>query len=155
MRILIQRVSRASVSVEGEVIGKIGPGLVVFVGIRDDDSEETAKWMAEKVANLRIFEDQGIGDASGDVGKMNLSVRDIHGSALVISQFTLYGEAKKGNRPNFMVAAPPEKAEAIYEIFLGCLIARLGTEKVAFGRFRAKMSVELVNEGPVTILVER
>jgi D-aminoacyl-tRNA deacylase len=158
MRILIQRVSRASVSVEGEIIGKIGPGLVVFVGIKDDDSEETAKWMAEKVANLRIFEDNGLGD---DAGKMNLSAIDIGsivgdaGSALVISQFTLYGDVKKGNRPNFMTAAQPEKAEAMYEIFLGCLTHRLGTEKVASGRFRANMSVELVNEGPVTILVER
>jgi D-aminoacyl-tRNA deacylase len=152
MRILLQRVSRASVSVGESIIGEIGLGLLVFVGIRDNDTEETAKWMAEKVANLRIFEDSGI---VGDAGKMNLSVMDIGGDALVISQFTLYGDAEKGNRPNFMAAMAPEKAEVIYEIFLGYLIARLGPEKVASGRFRANMRVELVNEGPVTILLER
>ena len=147
MRILIQRVSRASVSVEDEVVGEIEPGLVAFVGIRDGDTPETAKWMAEKVAKLRIFEDHD--------GKMNHSVADIGGSVLAISQFTLYGDALKGSRPNFLAAAPPEKAEMIYEIFLGYLTARLGAEKVASGRFRAKMRVELVNEGPVTILLER
>jgi D-tyrosyl-tRNA(Tyr) deacylase len=165
MRILIQRVSHASVSVvddrsstESEVVGEIGPGLVAFVGIRDGsvagvlgtgdaDTPETAKWMAEKLAKLRVFEDE--------TGKMNLSVSDIGGSVLAVSQFTLYGDSRKGSRPNFLAAAPPEKAEMIYEIFLGYLIARLGEEKVASGRFRAKMQVELVNEGPVTILLER
>jgi D-tyrosyl-tRNA(Tyr) deacylase len=147
MRILLQRVSSASVTVSDEVVGKIGPGLVALVGIRDTDSEETAKWMSEKVANLRIFEDSD--------GKMNLSIRDAGGSVLAVSQFTLYGDAQKGNRPSFMEAAAPEKAEMMYEIFLGYLIAALGPEKVASGRFRAKMRVALVNEGPVTILLER
>src|ERR1035437_2455030 len=138
MRILIQRVSHASVEVQGETIGEIGAGLVAFVGIRDSDSEETAKRMAEKVANLRIFEDSGI---VVDAGKMNLSVMGIGGSVLVVSQFTLYGEVAKGSRPSFMAAAPPEKAKSMYEIFLGDLIARLGPEKVASGRFRAKMRI--------------
>jgi D-aminoacyl-tRNA deacylase len=147
MRILIQRVSHASVTVGDQVVGEIGLGLVVFVGIRDGDTAETAKWMAEKVVNLRIFEDQDT--------KMNLSVSDVNGSVLAVSQFTLYGDAMKGNRPNFMAAMEPEKAETIYDIFLGYLIARIGPEKVASGRFRAKMRVELTNEGPVTILVDR
>jgi D-tyrosyl-tRNA(Tyr) deacylase len=153
MRILIQRVSRASVSVEGDetvegvVVGEIGLGLVVFVGIRDADTAETAKWMAEKVVNIRIFEDNN--------DKMNLSVVDVAGSVLAVSKFTLYGDALKGNRPNFMAAMKPEEAEVIYEIFLGYLVASLGTEKIASGRFRAKMRVELTNEGPVTILVDR
>jgi D-tyrosyl-tRNA(Tyr) deacylase len=157
MRILIQRVSRASVSIADnageEVVGEIGLGLVVFVGIRDGDKAETAKWMAEKVVNLRIF---------GDLNdKMNLSVSDVNGSILAVSQFTLYGDALKGNRPNFMGASSAmramktEEAEMIYDIFLGYLVARLGPEKVASGRFRAKMRVELTNEGPVTILVDR
>ena len=152
MRILLQRVSSASVTVGEEIVGKIGPGLMALVGIRDTDTEETAKWMAEKVANLRVFEDSGI---VGDAGKMNISVKDSGGSVLAVSQFTLYGDAQKGNRPSFMEAAAPEKAEILYEIFLGYLIAALGPEKVASGRFRAKMRVELVNEGPVTILLER
>ncbi len=133
--------------IEGESVGEIGLGLVLLVAIRDGDSDEQAKWMAEKVANLRIFEDLD--------GKMNLSILDVRGGALVISQFTLYGDSQKGNRPNFLLAAAPEKAERIYELFLGYLTARLGPEKVAAGRFRAKMSVQLVNEGPVTILLER
>jgi D-aminoacyl-tRNA deacylase len=130
-----------------EIVGEIGLGLVVFVGIRDGDTAETAKWMAEKVANLRVFEDLE--------GKMNLSLSDAKGSVLAVSQFTLYGDALKGNRPSFMNAMEPESAETIYEIFLGYLIARLGPEKVASGRFRAKMRVELVNEGPVTIFIEK
>ncbi len=147
MRILIQRVSHASVMIDAEVVGEIGLGLVVFVGIREGDTGETAKWMAEKVANLRIF-----GDSDE---KMNLSVLDVNGSVLAVSQFTLYGDAQKGNRPSFMNAMEPESAETIYEIFLGYLIARLGPEKVASGRFRAKMRVNLTNEGPVTLLIER
>jgi D-aminoacyl-tRNA deacylase len=147
MRILIQRVSHASVTIEDKVVGEIGLGLVVFVGFREGDTAETAKWMAEKVANLRVF-----GDSDE---KMNLSVKDVNGIVLAISQFTLYGDAQKGNRPSFMSAMEPEKAETIYEIFLGYLMARLGTEKVASGRFRAKMSVDLTNEGPVTIFIEK
>jgi D-aminoacyl-tRNA deacylase len=153
MRILIQRVSRASVTVEDQVVGEIGLGLVVFVGIRDGDTAETAKWLAEKVVNLRIFEDLN--------DKMNLSVSDVNGSVLAVSQFTLYGDAIKGNRPNFlgassaMRAMKPEEAEVIYETFVGFLSKRMGPEKVASGRFRAKMRVQLMNEGPVTILVDK
>jgi D-aminoacyl-tRNA deacylase len=147
MRILIQRVSHARVRTDEEIIAEIGAGMVVLVGIHEHDTDAEAHWMAEKVAQIRIFED--------DKGKMNLSLDEIQGSVLVVSQFTLYGELRKGNRPNFMAAAAPEKAEAFYEIFLGHLYAILGTEKVASGRFRTKMSVELINEGPVTILLER
>ncbi len=147
MRILIQRVSHASVRVGKETIAEIGRGLVAFVGIHEQDTEEITRWMAEKVAQIRIFEDSD--------GKMNLSLDEAGGSVLVVSQFTLYGELRKGNRPNFMAAAQPEKAEAIYNEFLGHLTSRLGAEKVASGRFRTKMSVELINEGPVTILLER
>lgn len=147
MRILIQRVSHARVRTGDETIAEIGPGLLAFVGISEQDTSEEARWMAEKVAQIRIFEDKD--------GKMNLSLNDTGGSALVVSQFTLYGELRKGNRPNFMAAAAPEKAEALYEEFLGYLRDRLGAERVASGRFRTKMSVELINEGPVTILLER
>jgi D-tyrosyl-tRNA(Tyr) deacylase len=147
MRILIQRVSHAAVRVGKETIAEIGSGLLAFIGISEQDTSEEARWMAEKVAQIRIFEDAS--------GKMNLSIDDTGGSAIVVSQFTLYGELKKGNRPNFMAAAAPEKAEALYEEFLGYLRDRLGSERVASGRFRTKMSVELINEGPVTILLER
>jgi D-aminoacyl-tRNA deacylase len=147
MRILIQRVSHAAVRVGNETIAEIGPGLLAFAGISERDTSEEARWMAEKVAQIRIFEDKD--------GKMNLSLADTGGSALVVSQFTLYGELRKGNRPNFMAAATPEKAEAMYEEFLSYLRDRLGAERVASGRFRTKMSVELINEGPVTILLER
>ncbi len=153
MRILIQRVSRALVRVSGETIAEIGPGLLAFVGISEQDTTEEARWMAEKVAQIRIFEDSGA--SSVMLGKMNLSLNDTGGGALVVSQFTLYGELKKGNRPNFMAAAAPDKAEAMYEEFLGYLRDRLGAARVASGRFRAKMSIELINEGPVTILLER
>jgi D-aminoacyl-tRNA deacylase len=147
MRILIQRVSHARVRTGDETVGEIGPGLLAFVGISSEDTSEEARWMAEKVAQIRIFEDKD--------GKMNLSLDDTGGSALVVSQFTLYGELRKGNRPNFLAAAAPEKAEALYEEFLGYLRNRLGEERVASGRFRTTMSVELINEGPVTILLER
>ena len=147
MRILIQRVSHARVRTGDETVGEIGPGLLAFVGISSEDTSEEARWMAEKVAQIRIFEDKD--------GKMNLSLDDTGGSALVVSQFTLYGELRKGNRPNFMAAAAPEKAEALYEEFLGYLRNRLGEERVASGRFRTTMSIELINEGSVTILLER
>ncbi|HET6402177.1 MAG TPA: D-aminoacyl-tRNA deacylase [Candidatus Kapabacteria bacterium] len=153
MRILIQRVSHARVRVGGETIAEIGPGLLAFVGINERDTTDEARWMAEKVAQIRIFEDSGASSAM--LGKMNLSLEDTQGSALVVSQFTLYGELRKGNRPNFMAAAQPEKAEAMYEEFLGYLRDRLGAARVASGRFRAKMSIELINEGPVTLLLER
>ena len=143
----MQRVSRASVSVEGRIVGEIGPGLLAFVGIRSSDTPEEVWWMAEKVAQLRVFED-------GE-GKMNHSLEDTGGGLLVVSQFTLYGELKKGNRPNFLAAARPEMAEALYEEFLAIIRERLGAARVSAGVFQAMMKVELVNEGPVTILLER
>jgi D-aminoacyl-tRNA deacylase len=154
MRILIQRVSRAQVTVENGdsgledlITGSIGRGLVAFIGIREGDTSREVDWMAEKVANLRVFEDE--------IDKMNLSLLETGGSVLAISQFTLYGELRKGNRPNFLAAAKPEHAEALYEEFLRRIRERLGTERVATGIFQARMRVELVNEGPVTVLIER
>jgi D-tyrosyl-tRNA(Tyr) deacylase len=147
MRILIQRVTHASVSVDGTVIGEIGAGLLVFVAIRETDTIECVRWMAEKVAQVRIFDDLD--------GKMNLSVEDIGGSILAVSQFTLYGALPKGNRPSFMAAASPEKAESLYNEFLKLLRDRMGADRIASGKFRAKMSVELTNDGPVTILLEK
>lgn len=147
MRILIQRVSRASVHVGKETVGEIGYGLLAFVGIHKQDTDEEARWMAEKVAQIRIFDDGN--------GKMNRSLEDIQGNVLVVSQFTLYGELEKGNRPNFMGAAEPAKAEALYEQFLKHLKSIVGEARLARGRFRAKMRVQLVNDGPVTILLDR
>ncbi len=144
MRAVVQRVSRARVTVEGRVTGEIGAGLMVLLGVGREDTSAVAVTMAEKVANLRIFED--------DQGKMNLSLLDAKGAALVVSQFTLYGDARGQRRPSFISAAPPEKAKALYEEF--CLsMQRLGVN-VATGIFQTMMSVELVNEGPVTILLD-
>ena len=144
MRVVVQRVSRARVPVEGRVSGEIGSGLVALLGVGREDTSSVAASMAEKVSNLRIFEDQN--------GKMNRSLVDVKGSALVISQFTLYGDARGQRRPSFINAAPPEKAAALYEEFNAALRA-LGVT-VATGIFQAMMSVELVNEGPVTILLD-
>jgi D-aminoacyl-tRNA deacylase len=144
MRVVVQRVSRARVTVEGRVSGEIGSGLVALLGVGREDTSSVAASMAEKVSNLRIFEDQN--------GKMNRSLVDVKGSALVISQFTLYGDARGQRRPSFINAAPPEKAAALYEEFNAALRA-LGVT-VATGIFQAMMSVELVNEGPVTILLD-
>ncbi len=144
MRAVVQRVSRARVTVEGRVTGEIGAGLVVLLGVGRDDTPLVAASMAEKVANLRIFED--------DQGKMNRSLLDVKGAALVVSQFTLYGDARGQRRPSFISAAPPDKAVALYEEFNAALRA-LGVS-VATGIFQAMMSVELVNEGPVTILLD-
>lgn len=144
MRIVAQRVSRARVTVEGRVVGEIGPGLMILLGVGREDTPGVALAMAEKVANLRIFEDAQ--------GKMNLSLIDMKGSALVVSQFTLYGDARGQRRPSFLAAAPPELANALYEEFCGNL-RRIGVT-VATGVFQAMMSVELVNEGPVTILLD-
>src|SRR5438105_6144541 len=127
MRLLIQRVSKASVTVEGATVGEIRKGLLVFLGIGQDDTEAICKEMAEKTARLRIFEDEN--------GKMNLDIDQISGSALVISQFTLYGDASKGNRPNFTAAAKPEAAKKLYECFLRELRALLGEPRVAEGVF--------------------
>ena len=144
MRAVVQRVSRASVTVEGQINGEIGAGLLVLLGVGREDTPAVAASMAEKVANLRIFEDEQ--------GKMNRSLLDVKGAALVVSQFTLYGDARGQRRPSFISAAPPEQAAALYEEFNKAL-RQLGIT-VATGVFQAMMSVELVNEGPVTILLD-
>jgi D-aminoacyl-tRNA deacylase len=144
MRAVVQRVSRAKVTVEGRVTGEIGPGLMVLLGVGREDSSAVAASLAEKVANLRIFEDEQ--------GKMNRSLLDVKGAALVVSQFTLYGDARGQRRPSFISAAPPEQAAARYDEFNKALRG-LGVT-VATGVFQAMMSVELVNEGPVTILLD-
>lgn len=147
MRILIQRVSSARVTVEGRVVGEIGPGLLAFVGFRHDDTEEVMAHLAQKMLSLRIFEDTE--------GKMNLSVTDTKGGILLVSQFTLYGDARKGNRPSFIEAAKPEEAEAMYHRFVQIVRERAAELEVQEGQFRAMMEVELVNSGPVTIILER
>jgi D-aminoacyl-tRNA deacylase len=144
MRAVVQRVSRAKVTVEGRITGEIGAGLMVLLGVGREDSPAVAASLAEKVANLRIFEDEQ--------GKMNRSLLGVKGAALVVSQFTLYGDARGQRRPSFISAAPPEQAAALYEEFNKALGA-LGVT-VATGIFQAMMSVELVNEGPVTILLD-
>jgi D-tyrosyl-tRNA(Tyr) deacylase len=144
MRAVVQRVSRAQVTLEGRITGRIEAGLLILVGVGRDDTSAVAVSMAEKVANLRIFEDEQ--------GKMNKSLLDVKGGALVVSQFTLYGDARGQRRPSFMAAAPPDKAIELYEEFNAAL-RKLGL-KVATGVFQAMMSVELVNEGPVTILLD-
>ena len=144
MRAVVQRVSRAKVRVAGQVSGEIGPGLLVLLGVGKQDSASIAKIMAEKVANLRIFEDEQ--------GKMNLSLLDVKGNALVVSQFTLYGDARGQRRPSFISAGPPELAKQLYEEF-SLALRGLGVT-VGTGIFQAMMSVELVNEGPVTILLD-
>lgn len=144
MRIVVQRVSRARVTVEEKTTGEIAAGLVILLGVGKEDSPATAVAMAEKVANLRIFEDEA--------GKMNLSLLDVKGSALVVSQFTLYGDARGQRRPSFVSAAPPDLAKKLYEDF--CRAMRSLGISVGTGIFQATMSVELVNEGPVTILID-
>jgi D-tyrosyl-tRNA(Tyr) deacylase len=144
VRAVVQRVSRARVEAEGRVTGEIGAGLMILLGVGKEDTAAVAASMAEKVANLRIFED--------GQGKMNRSLLETNGSALVVSQFTLYGDARGQRRPSFIAAAPPEKAKELYEEFNTALRA-LGVN-VATGIFQAMMSVELVNEGPVTILLD-
>ena len=144
MRVVVQRVSRARVSVGGDVTGEIGLGLMILLGVGREDTPAMATALAEKAANLRIFEDQN--------GKMNLSLLDVKGGALVVSQFTLYGDARRGRRPSFIAAAPPELAKPRYQEFCEAL-RRLGVD-VATGVFQAMMSVELVNAGPVTILLD-
>jgi D-aminoacyl-tRNA deacylase len=144
MRAVVQRVSRARVTVETSVAGEITAGLLILLGVGRDDTSAVATSMAEKIANLRIFED--------DQEKMNRSLVDVRGSALVVSQFTLYGDARGQRRPSFIAAAPPEQAKKLYEEFCEAL-RRLGIT-VATGVFQAMMLVELVNEGPVTILLD-
>ncbi len=144
VRAVVQRVSRAEVRVEGRVTGAIGKGLLVLLGVAKDDGEQDARALADKVAALRIFEDAA--------GKMNLAAGEVQGGVLVVSQFTLLGDARKGNRPSFVDAAPPEAANALYERF--CAAIREKGIAVGTGVFRAQMDVELVNDGPVTVLLD-
>ena len=145
MKALVQRVTEGSVSVEGKVIGAIGRGLVILFGAGRGDTEKDVAYLAEKCANLRIFED--------DAGKMNRSLLDIGGEALVISQFTLYGDCRKGRRPGFSDAADPAEAERFYEQFLA-KIAQCGVKNVQHGQFGADMQVKIFNDGPVTFMLE-
>lgn len=144
MRAVIQRVSRASVSVDGDTVGAIEHGFLVLLGVSHGDGQAEADWLARKIAGLRVFED--------DAGKMNLGLSDIGGAALVVSQFTLYGDARKGRRPSFTEAARPEQAEPLIEYFVEQLRARGVT--VETGQFRAAMEVSLVNDGPVTLWLD-
>ncbi|MDE3057937.1 MAG: D-tyrosyl-tRNA(Tyr) deacylase [Bacteroidota bacterium] len=146
MKAVVQRVARASVSVDGKLLSSIEKGVLIFLGVKDADEESDARYLAEKCCALRIFEDAQ--------EKMNLSVVDVGGSALIVSQFTLYGDARKGNRPSFVEAAPPAVAKPLYEAFVNHARRLLGAESVATGMFRAMMDVELVNDGPVTIILE-
>jgi D-tyrosyl-tRNA(Tyr) deacylase len=144
MRAIVQRVSRAKVEVNGEVTGEIGLGLLILLGVGRGDTEEDAIYLAEKIAGLRVFED--------DAGKMNRALGDVGGSVLAVSQFTLYGDVRRGKRPSFDAAAPPEKARELYEFFVGRV--RAAGIRCETGRFQEMMKVELVNEGPVTILLD-
>jgi D-tyrosyl-tRNA(Tyr) deacylase len=145
MRVVAQRVSCASVSVHGAVVGAIDQGLALLVGFTADDGPDQIEWMAEKILGLRVF-----GDAEG---KMNRDVRDVDGAALVVSQFTLYGDARKGRRPSFVTAAPPARAEPLYRGFVEALRKR--GLRVETGEFGAVMEVAIVNDGPVTLVLER
>ena len=144
MRAVVQRVKESSVKVEGDVVGSIGLGFNILLGIGKDDSEEDLKYLKDKIINLRVFEDED--------GKMNLSLQDVGGDLLVISQFTLYGDCRKGRRPNFMSALGGEEAERLYELF----IKECSKEgiNVKSGRFGAEMEVHIINDGPVTILLD-
>jgi D-tyrosyl-tRNA(Tyr) deacylase len=144
MRAVIQRVREGSVEIEGNQIGRIGQGLVILLGVGQGDTEKDAKYLSGKIINLRIFEDKQ--------GKMNLSVKDINGQILVISQFTLYGDCKKGRRPSFVSAALPDKAIKLYEYFIKCIKGY--NLKIETGQFQAMMLVKIFNDGPVTILLD-
>lgn len=144
MRVLIQRITEGKVTHEGKTIGEVGPGMCIFLSIAREDTEEKATHLAEKITKLRIFEDEA--------GKMNRSLAEVHGEILVVSEFTLYGDCVKGNRPSFSHAAPPDQAEKLYRLFVQRLQA-LGFE-VSTGKFQAKMEVATVNDGPVTFILE-
>lgn len=145
MRVVLQRVTKSSVEVDGKTVGSIEEGLTLLLAIGHEDTEETVNWMVDKIVGLRVFRD--------DEGKMNLSVKDIGGALLVISQFTLYGDIIKGRRPSFTQSAPPEKAELLYQYFLErCLSSGVKTESGIFG---AMMMVHIDNDGPVTFIIER
>ena len=146
MRVVLQRVRAANVAIEGRVVGEIGLGQVLLVGFKADDTIDHVEWMADKVVGLRIFQD--------DAGKMNRSLADVDGSILVVSQFTLYGDVRKGRRPSFIHAAPPETAIPLYDRFVEHLEARQ-PGRVATGEFGAMMDVSLTNDGPVTLVIDR
>jgi D-tyrosyl-tRNA(Tyr) deacylase len=144
MRAIVQRVKESKVEVKGRIVGSIGLGVLVFLGVGQDDSEKDCDYLANKIANLRIFPDED--------GLMNLSLIDIDGAALVVSQFTLWGDCRKGRRPSFAKAGPPEKASELYEHFVG-LLKEKGLQ-VATGKFQEMMAVYLVNDGPVTLMLD-
>ena len=144
MRAVVQRVLSAGVTVEGETIGRIGKGFMILLGVSGEDTEETAGRMADKICRLRIFEDEN--------GKTNLALGDVGGELLVVSQFTLYADCRKGNRPSFIKAGEPEKANRLYEYFMDC--CRQHVSVVERGRFGADMKVELVNDGPFTLMLD-
>jgi D-tyrosyl-tRNA(Tyr) deacylase len=146
MRVVLQRVSTASVSIEGTTVGEIGTGLVLLVGFKDSDGSDALQWMAEKVIGLRVFSDEE--------GKMNLSLDDVGGDLLVVSQFTLYGDTRKGRRPSFVHAAHPDLAIPLYDQFVDAL-RTIAPGRVETGEFGAMMDVSLVNAGPVTLVLER
>ncbi len=144
MRACVQRVSSARVVVDGETVGEIGRGLLVLLGVAAADDDDDLRWLVDKIVGLRIFEDSG--------GKMNLALADVGGELLVVSQFTLLGDCRKGRRPSFIAAAPPERAEQVYEQFAAA--ARAAGVNVATGRFRTHMMVELINDGTVTLVID-
>jgi D-tyrosyl-tRNA(Tyr) deacylase len=146
VRVVLQRVSRGEVRVDGEVVGACGRGFVLLVGFTEGDDEAAAAWVADKIVGLRVFPDDG--------GRMNRDLSEVGGDLLVVSQFTLYGDVRKGRRPSFVHAAAPDRAEALYETFVGLLRDRAPGD-VATGRFGAHMEVDLVNDGPVTLVIER
>jgi D-aminoacyl-tRNA deacylase len=146
MRVVVQRVSSGRLTIDGAEHASIGKGFVILLGIRQGDVLKDAEFLAEKCAGLRVFEDEN--------GKMNINLQDAGGSLLAVSQFTLYADAQKGNRPSFSLASRPEEAEPLYEHFVGRLRQRLGTEKVKTGIFGAMMEVTIVNDGPVTIIID-
>jgi D-tyrosyl-tRNA(Tyr) deacylase len=147
VRVVLQRVSRAEVRVDGAITGKIGLGYLVLAGFAPTDTEATLDWMAEKILGLRLFADPQ--------GKMNLDLEEVNGAVLVVSQFTLYGDAQKGRRPSFVGAAPPAQAVPLYERFVALLKERSGGLRIETGQFGAMMEVDLVNDGPVTLLLEK
>jgi D-aminoacyl-tRNA deacylase len=146
MRALVQRVTKGSVTINNELYSQIGKGMVILLGVKEGDTEKDAEYLAGRLALLRIFED--------DNEKMNLSLLDVKGSALVVSQFTLYGDTRKGNRPSYTDAAKPDIAEHLYEIFCSYLKKQIGEDKVSTGVFKSMMIVEIINDGPVTVMVE-
>ncbi len=145
MRVVIQRVNQASVAIDNKIRSKIGKGLLVFLGIESADSDEDIEWLCGKIARLRLFDDEG--------GVMNLSVQEIQGDVLVVSQFTLHAKTKKGNRPSYIQAAPPDIAIPLYKSFIQCIEKGIG-KTVATGEFGAMMKVSIVNDGPVTIIID-